>query len=255
MKTMKRIRLLKTLAAVLTAAGAALAAAGGAVQLIASRGGGIPAVITETTEFDVPRELVVITTSMPVTVRYGDTETVTVSYTSSLPLIFTEKKGMLSITQDDSFTMSLFAGSSEENGITVTLPHKVYELISLSSSSGSVTSDSLSADTLEFSTKSGDLKLTGIDERASIRTESGSVYADISSFSGNMTINAGAGNVTLIMPDELSMYLEFLTESGSFTSKRFDKVYHEKFGDAAAILGGGRNKLTVNTTSGSLYIY
>ncbi|MBO6302449.1 MAG: DUF4097 family beta strand repeat protein [Ruminiclostridium sp.] len=252
---MKRIRLLKVLAAVLAAAGAALIAAGLAIQLIAYRGGAGNGAVTETAELETPRELVVITTSMPVTVRYGDTENVTVSYTASLPLIFTEEKGMLRITQDDSFTMSLFSASSENTGITVTLPHKVYERISLSSSSGSVTSESLAADTLEFSTKSGALKLIGIDERASVRTESGTVYADVSSFSGDMTINAGSGDVTLIMPEELSMYLEFLTESGRFTSKRFDRLYHEKYGDAAAILGDGRSKLTVNTTSGSLYIY
>ncbi len=251
---MKRIRFLKTLAVTLSTAGIMLAAAGFVVQYNASGGGYTGTVITDTAEFDTPRELVVITTSMPITVRYGDTETVKVEYTGSLPLIFTEEKGTLHMTQNDTFTMTLFSAEAEKCGMTVTLPHKVYERISLSSSSGPVTAENLNAGTLEFSTKSGDMRLLGIDERASVRTESGKVYAEFSSFSSDMTINAGAGDVTLLMPEELSLYLEFFTESGSFTSERFDEPYYAKYGDAAVILGTADSKLNVNTTSGSLYI-
>lgn len=252
---MKRTALLKALAAVLSAAGVLLAAAGILLQLHIGRDGYTGSVISDTAEFDTPRELVVITTSMPISVRYGDTDNVKISYTGSLPLIFTEKKGTLSITQNDTFTMTLFAWSLQDSGVTVTLPHKIYERISLSSSSGVITSENLGADILEFSTKSGDMKLIGIDERASVRTDSGNVYAEFSSFTSDMTINAGAGDVTLMMPDDLSVYLEFFTESGSFTSDRFDEPYRGKYGDAAVILGDARAKLGVNTTSGDLYIY
>ena len=252
---MKRIKLLKTLAVTLSAAGIILAAAGLVIQHLGSRTGYAGSVVSGTAEFEKPRELVVITTSMPISVKYGDTETVQVSYTGGLPLIFSENKGMLSITQDDTFSMTLFAQSADSAGVEVILPHKVYERISLSSSSGSVTSDMLAADILEFSTKSGDMQLLGIDERASVRTESGNIYAEFSSFSSDMTINAGAGDVRLVMPVELSVYLEYFTESGSFTSERFGEPYHGKYGDAALILGDARSKLRVNTSSGSLYIY
>lgn len=252
---MKRIRLLKALAVTFSVAGLILAAAGVGVQLAMSRDSYVGSIITDTAEFDTPRELVVITTSMPITVRYGEGDRVTVTYTGALPLMFTEEKGTLSITQDDTFTMTLFSEAAKDENVVVTLPHKVYERISLSSSSGAVTSDHLSADTVKYSTKGGDMRLLGIDENASVRTESGSVYAEFSSFNGDMTINAGAGNVTLVMPDELSVYLEFFTESGSFTSERFDEPYYARYGDAAVIYGGARSKLNVNTTSGDLYIY
>lgn len=250
---MKRIALLKTLAVILAVIGTVLTAAGIVLQLLMP--GNTSNVITGSESFEPPRELVVITTSMPIEVRYGDTETVNVEYTGSLPLIFTEDKGMLRVTQDDTFTMTLFSPSAKASGVTVTLPHKVYERISLSSSSGSVFAENLAADTLEFGTKSGDMELLGIDERASIRTESGNIRAGFSSFAGGMTIYAGAGDVTLFMPEELSVYLEFFTESGSFTSERFDEPYHAKYGDAAVLLGDARSKLNVNTTSGDLYIY
>ncbi|MBP3856488.1 MAG: DUF4097 family beta strand repeat protein [Ruminiclostridium sp.] len=251
---MKKIRLLKILAVTLAAAGILCAGAGLLIQFAASREGYTGSVITDTAEYERPRELVVITTSMPITVRYGDTETVKVEYTSSLPLIVTEDKGMLRITQNDTFTMTLFSREAQKTGVTVTLPHRVYERISLSSSGGSVTSENLAADTLEFGTKGGDMRLYGIDERASVRTESGNVYAEFSSFSSDMTINAGAGDVSLVMPEELSVYLEFFTESGSFTSDRFDEPYNMRYGDAAVICGSAESHLRVNTTSGDLYI-
>ena len=217
--------------------------------------GGTAGASGETAEFERPRELVVITTSMPITVKYGDTDTVKVEYTGSLPLIFTEDKGTLHITQNDTFTMTLFSRSAQSAGVTITLPHRVYERISLSSSSGMIISENLTADTLEFSTKSGDMKLIGIDERASVRTESGEIHAEFSSFSSDMTLHAGAGDVKLFMPEELSLYLEFFTESGSFYSERFDEPYYGKYGDAVLLLGKADRKLNVNTTSGSLYIY
>ena len=229
-------------------------AAGAVMQLLAEKDGYTGTVFTETAEFEAPRELVVITTDMPIRVTYGDTETVRVTYTGGVPMIFTEKKGTLSMTQDDKFTVSLFSSKAQDIGVEVVLPHKVYERISLSSSSGSVEALSLGADTLEFGTKSGDLSLYGIDERASVRTDSGNVFAQFSSLSGDMSIKAGAGDVTLVMPDELSVYLEFFTESGSFTSERFDEQYHGKYGDAAVIYNGAKHKLGVSTTSGDLLI-
>lgn len=252
---MKRIKLLKALAVLLCAAGVLLAAAGAGIQLALSRGQYVGSMISDTAEFDTPRELVVITTSMPITVRYGDCDRVTVTYTGAVPLMFTEEKGTLSITQDDTFTMTLFSEAAKDENVVVTLPHKVYERISLSSSGGSVTSDCLSADTLEYSTKGGDMRLLGIDENTSVRTESGKIYAEFSSLGGDMTMYAGAGDVTLVMPDELSVYLEFFTESGRFTSERFDEPYYDHYGDAAVIYGGAKSRLNVNTTSGDLYIY
>ena len=252
---MKRISLLKRLAVIFSAAGILLIAAGILLQHIASGRGYTGNVMNGISEFDPPRELVVITASMPVDVRYGDTEKVTVSYTGGLPLIFSEEKGMLRITQDDTFAMTLFSPSAENTGVTVILPHRIYARISISSSSGALVSESLGADMLEFSTKSGDMRLLGIDERAQVRTESGQIYAEFSAFNNDMTINAGAGDVTLIMPEQLSGYLEYITDSGSFTSGRFDEKFIARYGDAAAILGTADSKLSVTTTSGDLYIY
>lgn len=251
---MKSNRLLKVFGIFLAVCGLGLICTGAAFQIIASEAGYTGNVITEMHEFDEPRELVVITTSMPVIVEYGDTDTVKVSYTGSLPLIFSEEKGLLRITQNDTFTMTLFSPTAAASCVRITLPHRVYERISLSSSSGSVYADSLGADELEFGTKSGDITLVNIDERAVIRTESGRLHAEFSSLSGDMTINAGAGDVSLVLPTESSVYLEYFTESGRFTSDYFDEKYDARFGDAAVLHNGAKHRLNVNTTSGDLLI-
>ena len=252
---MKRLKLLKISGTAAALAGLALTAAGVTVQYLRSQNGYTGSVISAEEEFETPRELVVITGSMPITVEYGDVSAVKVAYTGSLPLIFSEDKGTLRITQNDTFTIDLFSPRSREAGVTVTLPHKAYERISLSSSGGSITSRSLNAGDLEFSTKGGDMTLYGIDEHAYVRTESGSIHAEFSSYSADMTINAGSGSVELIMSPESSIYLEFFTENGTFTSHRTDASDESRYGDSVMMYNGAKNRLNVNTTSGDLDLY
>ena len=252
---MKKRRLLEISGITAAAAGVIMIAAGVTVQYLRSQNGYTGSVIYAEEEFATPRELVVITASMPITVEYGDVDAVKVAYTGGLPLIFSEDKGTLRITQNDTFTIDLFSPRNREAGVTVTLPHKVYERISLSSSGGAITSRDLNAGDLEFSTKGGDMTLYGIDEHAYVRTESGRIHAEFSSYSADMTINAGSGNVELLMSPESSIYLEFFTESGTFTSHRPDTSDESRYGDCVEMYNGAKNKLNVNTSSGDLDLY
>lgn len=253
---MKRIKFLKITGITAVTAGLMLLAAGITVQYMQSLGGSYTGnVITQSEEFETPRELVVITTSMPITVEYGDVSAVQVDYTDALPLIFKEDKGALRITQNDTFTMNLFSQKALESGVHITLPHKTYERVSLSSSGGSITSRYLNAGSLEYSTKGGDMALYGIDERTYVRTESGNIHAEFSSYSADMTINAGAGNVELLLAADSSVYMEFFTESGTFTSHEPDRSPESRYGDCVTMYNGAENKLNVNTTSGDLDLY
>ena len=252
---MKRIRFLRILGIIAVIAGLMLIAAGATVQYMRSQSGYTGTVITASEEFETPRELVVITTSLPITVEYGDVTAVKVDYKGELPLIFNEDKGTLRITQDDTFSINLFSREALSSGVNITLPHKTYERISLSSSGGSITSKFLNAGTTEYSTKGGDMILYGIDERAYVRTESGRIHAEFSSYSADMTINAGAGDVELLMSPESSIYLEYFTESGTFTSHSPDRSDESRYGDFVAMYNGAEHKLNVKTTSGSLDLY
>lgn len=245
---------LKKTGLVFSVIGVLLIAAGIALQLIMSQGGYQGNVKTTEHEFSGIRELVAISTSLPIDVRYGEEDKVRVKYTGALPLVFSEENGLLRVTQDDTFTLNLFSVEQLNSGIEIILPHKLFESITISSSSGNITAHSLNADTYEVTTKSGDISLGSIDERADIRSESGDISFVLSSINGDMTVNGGEGDISVEISSEASFYLEFLTYRGHFTSDAFDKDYDFSFGDAAAIRNGGKHLFRINTTGGNLCI-
>lgn len=245
---------LKKIGLLLSVAGAILIISGIVLQLIMSQKGYTGNVRTEENEFSGVRELVAISTSLPIKAYYGDTETVRVISTGGVPLVFSLENGLLRVTQDDSFTLSLFSLEQLKAGIEIILPHKLYESIILSSSGGNITAESLNAVTYEVTTKSGDISLGNVDERADIRSESGDIDFILSSLNNDMTVYGGNGDISVTIAENASLYLEFLTSSGHFTSDIFDKEYDYSFGDAAAIYNGGRNLLRINTVGGDLNI-
>lgn len=245
---------IKKIGLVFSIFGAVLIAAGIALRLIMSDKGYQGNVKTTEHEFSGIRELVAISTSLPIDVRYGDEANVRIKYTGALPLVFSEENGLLRVTQDDTFTLNLFSAEQLNSGIEIILPHKLFGSITLSSSSGNITAHSLNADTYEISTKSGDISLGSIDERADIRSESGNISFALSSINGDMTVNGGEGDIYAEISEDASFYLEFLTYGGHFTSDAFDKEYDYSFGDAAAIRNGGKHLLRINTKGGNLIL-
>lgn len=245
---------LKRLALLLSILGIILIGSGVTLQYYTSKNGYTGNVKTTEYEFPGIRELVAISTSLPVDVHYGDEENVKVKHTGALPLVFSEENGLLRITQDDTFTLNLFSAEQHNSGIEIILPHKLFSSITLASSSGSITAHSLNADTYEISTKSGDISLESIDERAEIRSESGNISFSLSSINADMTIYGGDGDICAEIAEDASFCLEFLTYGGHFTSDAFDREYDYSFGDAAAIRNGGKHLLRINTTGGDLSI-
>ncbi|MGN0578943.1 MAG: DUF4097 family beta strand repeat-containing protein [Ruminiclostridium sp.] len=238
--------------AILCVLGVIVLAAGIFFQIYMSRSGYTGSVISESLSFENVRELTVISSTLPVEISYGDCNRVEISHTGFLPLVYSEDNGLLRLAQNDEFTLTLYSPKSREAGIKIILPHKKYERISVSSSSGSITAASLNAEVLELSTKSGNITAENLDERAKIRTESGKITASLSSLGGDMTINGGEGEVVLTVDENISFFLEFLTERGSFTSDIFEKKYDKRQGDAADLYNGGENLLRIYTTGGSL---
>ena len=245
---------LKRFALILSVLGVLLLGSGVILQHIMSQNGHTGNVKTTEHEFSGIRELVAISTSLPIDVHYGDEENVKVKHTGALPLVFSEENGLLRVTQDDTFTLNLFSAEQLDSGIEIILPHKLFGSITLSSSSGSITAHSLNADTYEISTKSGDISLGSIDERAEIRSESGNISFSLSSINADMTIYGGDGDIYAEIAEDASFCLEFLTYGGHFTSDAFDREYDYNFGDAAAIRNGGKHLLRINTTGGDLNI-
>lgn len=236
--------------------GALLIGGGALYQYRLSESGYTGNVMTDRYEYSSVRELVAISTSIPIRVEYGDTENVIIDYKGRLPLIFSQDNGLLRVTQNDTFMMRMWSPGYDGAEIHITLPHKNYESITLTSSSGSIDMDSINAAECDISTRNGDITLINIDERTSIRTESGNIRASYSSLGGDAEINAGSGNVKLYLPDELSMRLEFLTDGGALISDYFNEKYDGfRHGDVFALHGKAEHLLKVTTTGGNLIVY
>lgn len=204
--------------------------------------------------FDNVREIVVVSGSMPVELSYGDSEECEISWVSELPLIVNcDDQGVLHITQDDSFSLSIFSESSAEFGIALKIPRKSYGRISLAASGGRISvQDDISAEVLELSTKTGDIYVFGADQYTKIKSNGGDITAYINSLEGDISISGGEGDVYVNVPPELSFFMEFFTDSGSCITEGFPENLTGRKGDAAILSGKGGNNLKIKTTSGNL---
>lgn len=247
---------LKKITIFLVAAGILSIAAAVIMQLFTPLGHFHRTASEGTEYFDSVREIVVVSGSMPVEVSYSDTENCEVSWVSELPIIaHCDEQGVLRITQDDSFSLSLFSKSSESFGISLKIPRKNYGRISLAASGGRISvRDDISAEVLEISTKTGGIYVFGADSRTKIKTNGGDITAYISTLEGDMTINGGEGDIYVNVPPELSFFMEYSTDSGSCTTSGFPENLKERKGDAAFLSGKGGVNLKIKTTSGNLQL-
>lgn len=246
---------LKNLTLLLIFSGLAFIAAAVCMQLFTPAAHIRNGASAQTKYFKNVRDIVIISGSLPIELSYTEGEECIVNGLSELPLIIScSETGELRITQDDSFTLSLFSKSSENYRISVQVPRKSYGRISLSSSGGEITSEAISCESFEISTKNGGINISGADERTKIKTAGGDITLSLTSLNGDMTINGGKGDINLSVPEKLSYFLEFGTESGHCTTTGFPEDLAEKKGDAALLSGKGGIVLKINTTSGNLKI-
>jgi len=249
---MKKI---KSLSLLLSVAGLLLIAAAVLLQLFTPLGKSRPEFFYGQKNFDNVREIIVVTGALPVKLEYSDDSVCRVEWSSGLPLIMDcDEFGTLRITEDDSFTLSLFSQSADSAQINLYVPRRNYERISLSTSSGNITTLGVTCESLELSTRSGYMHVTGADENTKIKNESGTTYLSIGSIDGEMTVNGGKGQMVVDLSGSLDVFVEFATESGSCTSRNFYNDVENRRGDAALLGGKGGNTLKINTTAGNLEI-
>ena len=127
---MKKI---KSLSLLLSVAGLLLIAAAVLLQLFTPLGKSRPEFFYGQKSFDNVREIIAVTGALPVRLEFTESENCEVEWNSGLPLIIScDEYGTLKINEDDSFTLSLFSESSENAGVTIKIPVRGYERISLS---------------------------------------------------------------------------------------------------------------------------
>lgn len=250
------MRKVKRLSLLLSVTGFVLIAAAVLLQLFTPMGNSRPEFFSGSTTFEKVREISVVTGALPVTVEYSHDGICRAEWSSGLPLIMNcDEQGVLRITEDDSFTLSLFSESAENAELKLYIPERGYERINLATSSGNITCLGVTCESLEISTRSGYLHVTGADEKTKIKNESGTTYLAVDSFEKEMTVNGGSGRMTVDLCTPFDVFVEFATESGSCTSRNFYKDVDNRRGDAALLGGKGGNTLKIRTTTGNLEIY
>ena len=242
----------KKTAVFLVIGGIILIAAAVVLQLFTPAGAFHKSALRETEYFDSVREIIVVSGTLPINLEYTDEEQCEVSWLSELPLIVScDEQGTLRITQDDSFTLSLFSFTTDYH-ISVKVPRRSYRRVNLASSSGKITARAVSCESFEASTKNGNIEVFGADERTKIKTGSGEIDLHLTSLNGDMTINGGEGDVNIYLPRSIPFFMEFSTDSGSCTTQNFADDITDRKGDAALLNGKGGIDLKIKTTSGDL---
>ena len=249
MKKIKKLSLLFSVTGLLLIATAVL------LQLFTPMGNSRPEFYYGQKSFARVREIIVVTGALPVKLEYSDDDSCRVEWSSGLPLIMDcDEQGTLRITEDDSFTLSMLSKSADSAHINLYIPKRNYERISVSTSSGNITTLDVICESLELSTRSGYMHVVGADENTKIKNESGTTYLGIGGIDGEMTVNGGKGRMVVDLFSPFDVFVEFTTESGSCTSSNFYNDVNDRRGDAALLGGKGGNTLKINTTEGNLEI-
>lgn len=249
------MRKIKFLSVLLIICGLLLTGGAVVLQLFTPMGDMHPLFLSGVKSFDNVREIIAVTGALPVRLEFTESENCEVEWNSGLPLIIScDEYGTLKINEDDSFTLSLFSESSENAGVTIKIPVRGYERISLSTSGGDIVCADVSADSLEISTRSGNILVAGADERTKIKSESGDIVFSTDSFRNEMAVNSISGDITAYLDGRADFFVEYTTEGGYCTSRGFDKNVDNRKGDAALLSGKGKNVLKINTKTGNLLI-
>jgi len=175
-----------------------------------------------------------------------------VEYIGETALYIEEAEFELRISREEDFTLSLFTADKLNYKMTVWLPEKVYKEIELKTSSGDIYAENIKTEFINVTSRSGNVHLYGIDGLIAVSTRFGDVEAEFIKFTDSCAIDTETGAVNVIMPARFGVRLDFLTDSGSFTSDFFRKEYHEHSGDLYLSAGDNPLRFTVRTISGNL---
>jgi hypothetical protein len=182
-------------------------------------------VYRERRELSPNRHISISSADMPLEVFTHDGDKIIVEYTGETELLIYEDELELRISRVEDFALSLFSRDKFNYVMRVWLPagyYAQYEDIRLTSASGNIHAGGIRAVTLTATSRSGNVRLSAIEAELEINTRSGDVDIEFDSFTAEARVNAGTGDVRVFMPDGHNVRLDFITDSGGFTSDFFD---------------------------------
>ena len=173
---------------------------------------------------------------MSVEVAVYDGDGVKVECVSELPLFVEEDDHVLTISQDDSFAISVFTPDLFRYKLKVYLPRKlVYREINIVSVSGDVEVNSLhlESERVNVTTKSGNVEVDRAACLYVVETASGRVVMDCDILSALTVIESESGNIEVRIPDyevkKAESNLRAKSENGRVTVVEKDSSLRENY--------------------------
>lgn len=176
-----------------------------------------------------------------------DGEEITVEYKNDRPLDMEIGDNTLTITESDTFIVSLFAGKRSEFGLKLYLPRTKYRDIAIYTGTGSVSVRGVECKKLSAVTDSGDIEIDDMCYLASLVTTDGSVRADITTLVRDTDILNRNGNIDITIPPESSVTIDFRTKDGEC---RTDMISGQIHGDYVYAWNGGRTRIGITAEHG-----
>lgn len=231
--------------------GFALLAAGVALQLL--RGGGT--ITRDVLELPVANNLKISCTALDLMLHSYDGDTIRIEYSNDLPLTYdTSEEGVLRLTQDASFSLSMFSLGQFSYRADIYLPRRSYRDFRIDTTSGDIFVDDIAMLSLDISTRSGKIQIVSSAYPITAVSQRGEVNITAAAVNDDIYIRTGSGDITLNVPDYSSYTLGFTTTDGLFFSDAFSKLYNGTDGGISEKYGSGRYSVTVETESGDFHL-
>jgi lia operon protein LiaG len=205
-------------------------------------------------QFDVSGDTLTISVKNRTTVSFGFFNTnlkldvfIPKEYNKNLKLASSSGSIHVKNLKLESLSMSTASGSSNIENITA-------KDFSHSSSSGSLRADGLTTEKAKSSSSSGSRRLFSFTGDLTTNSSSGSTEIQYSSFANSLKANASSGSISITLPENAEFELQANASSGSIKCEFPITMKESSRNRLAGTVGSGTNKISINTSSGSIRI-
>lgn len=186
-----------------------------------------------------------------VTIIPYDGDEIRAAYKNDLPLSFELGDNSLSVTEDNRFVVSIFAGKETEFGLYMYIPKRGCREIAIYTGSGNVRTCGINSEKISVITDSGDIVCEDMVSLGNFTTTSGFISLDFEEIVSGTEIYSRKGNAEIFFPSESSVSIDFETLGGECVT---DVWSGSPSGSRVYSFNGGSKKIHAVMEDGTLNI-
>lgn len=180
-----------------------------------------------------------------------DGDEIRFEYKSVVPISVLKGDNRLVVEESDEFKLSFLVDDETGFGFRLYLPERVYDDVTVYTSSGAVTAEGISAEQLSIVTKSGNIDVGGCSGLVRLTSGTGDVRLAFDEITAGSGIEARSGNAEIILPEGSSAALSYETETGEFRS---DMISGSVDGSYMFSFNGGERLIYADVSAGRLTV-